>query len=325
MFHWDRGLFLTPAGLAVDVCRRQPRGFISHAHADHLGTHELALCTPDTACLYRHRRGAHRRVWELPFRMPRELGPLQLTSYPAGHCLGSAMLLARQSTAAGQQQSLLYTGDFKLGQSATCIEAELPQADILVMECTFGRPQYRLPPRMEMVAELIELVRRSLEAERTPVLHLYPLGKGQEITRLLTMAGIPVLQHPMTYAVSEIYQNCGIDLGNVSRHDEHSLVDGQVPPGHAVVTIPRRMRNFRLRGIQRPVSIAVTGWALDASAKVRWDVDHALPLSDHADFNQLLETAERVGAKKIYCTHGPREFVDHLREAGFNAFPLMDR
>lgn len=322
MFHWDRGLFLTPAGLAVDVCRRQPRGFISHAHADHLGAHELALCTPDTACLYRHRRGVERPVWELPFRMPREFGPLQLTTYPAGHCLGSAMLLAQQSTATGQQRSLLYTGDFKLGQAATCTEAELPRADTLIMECTFGRPQYCLPPREEIIAELIELVRRSLAAEKTPVLHLYPLGKGQEITRLLTTAGIPVLQHPLTYAISEIYHSRGVDLGNVSRHDDDHLVDGQVPPGYAVVTIPRGMRNFRLRGIQQPVSIAVTGWAIDASAKIRWGVDHALPLSDHADYNQLLETAERVGAKKIYCTHGPRAFVDHLRAAGFNAFPL---
>ena len=322
MFHWDRGLFLTAAGLAVDVRRRQPRGFISHAHADHLGTHELALCTPATARLYRHRRGAHRRVWELPFRRPREFGPLQLTTYPAGHCLGSAMLLARQTLGSGHSQSLLYTGDFKLGQAATCAEAQLPRADILIMECTFGRPQYCLPPRDEIIAQLLELVRTTFAAEQTPVLHLYPLGKGQEITRVLTMAGIPVLQHPLTYAVSEVYHQCGVDLGNVSRHDDRALVGGQVPPGYAVVTIPRGMRNFRLRGIRRPVSIAVTGWAIDASATYRYGVNHALPLSDHADYNQLLETAQRVGAKKIYCTHGPREFVDHLREAGFNAFPL---
>ncbi len=322
MFHWDRGLFLTPAGLAVDVCRRQPRGFISHAHADHLGSHELALCTPATACLYRHRRGARRRVLELPYGKPLEFGPFQLTTYPAGHCLGSAMLLARQSSESGRSRTLLYTGDFKLQATATCVEAELPRADILIMESTFGRPKYCLPPRAETIARLIELVRSILAAEQTPVLHLYPLGKGQEITRLLTIAGIPVLQHPMTYAISEIYRQCGVDLGDVSQHDERTLIDGRVPPGHAVVTLPRGMRNFRLRGILRPVSIAITGWAIDPAAKYRYGVDHALPLSDHADYHQLMETAQRVGAKKIYCTHGPLEFVDHLREAGFNAFPV---
>ncbi len=311
MFHWDRGLFLTAAGLAVDVTRRQKLGFISHAHADHLGAHELALCTPATAALYRHRRGAHRRTREMPYREPRELGPLRLTTFPAGHCLGSAMLLAED-----EKQSLLFTGDFKLGPSATSEEAELPQADILVMESTFGRPKYRLPPRDEVIAELLDLVRRTLAEGRTPVVHAYALGKSQEVTRLLTKAGIPVQQHPMTFAVSEVYHQCGVDLGHVTAYENEWL------PGHAVITLPKGMKKFRLIGIEHPVSIAVTGWAIDSSTKYRQGVDHALPLSDHADFDELLETVERVDAKAIYCTHGPRDFVEYLRAEGYNAYPV---
>ncbi len=311
MFHWDNGLFLTGAGLAVDLRRRQPRGFISHAHADHMAAHELAYCTPATARLYQHRKGSHRRVRELPFRQPMELGPLRLTTYPAGHCLGSAMLLAEEG-----DRSLLYTGDYKLGASATAQQAELPRADILVMESTFGKPRYRMPPREEVVGELIDLVRNTLAAEQTPVIHAYALGKGQEVTRLLTEAGIPVAQHPMIFAVSEVYQQCGVALGDVILHT------GKPMPGRAVVTLPRGMRNFRLTGIDQPVSIAVTGWAIDASTKYRQGVDHALPLSDHADYDELFATIEQVGAREIYCTHGPAEFVDHLREAGHNAFPL---
>jgi Cft2 family RNA processing exonuclease len=45
LFHYDVGLFLTPAQLAVDVRRRQPRCFVSHAHSDHIARHELALAT----------------------------------------------------------------------------------------------------------------------------------------------------------------------------------------------------------------------------------------------------------------------------------------
>jgi len=311
MFHWDRGLFLTAANLALDVTRRQKLGFMSHAHADHIARHELALCTRETAALYRHRRGQHHRVKELPYRQPVEFGPLRLTTYPAGHCLGSAMLLAESD-----QQSLLYTGDFKLGPSVTSEPAELPHADILVMECTFGRPKYRLPPREEVVAELVELVRSILAAGRTPVIHAYALGKAQEVTKLLTNKKIPVQQHPMTFAVSEVYRQCGMDLGAVSEFT------GKWQPGHAVITLPRGMKDFRLAGIDDPVSIAVTGWAMDSSTKYRQKVDHALPLSDHADFNQLLETAQRVGAGAIYCTHGPRDFVEHLRAEGFNAFPV---
>jgi Cft2 family RNA processing exonuclease len=311
MFHYDSGLFLTAARLGVDVRRRQPRCFVSHAHADHIARHELALATGVTAKLYRHRLGPRHRVLEMNFRQPLEVGGVRLTAYPAGHCFGSAMLLADDGC-----QTLLYTGDFKLGVSATSEEAELPQADILVMESTFGQPRYRMPPRDDVIGQLLEIVQGALAAGSTPVIHAYPLGKSQEVTRILTSHGVPVQQHPSIYEISRIYAQCGMNLGNVCRY-------GDVPlDGHAVVTLPRGMNSFRLAGMRRTVSLAVTGWALDQNTRYRWGVDQALPLSDHADFDQLIETVRRVAPREVYCTHGPYEFVEHLRDLGFNAFPL---
>jgi putative mRNA 3-end processing factor len=314
MFHFDNGLFLTRAGLGVDVRRRQPRGFVSHAHADHIARHELALATPTTGKLYRHRLGRHHRVLEMPYREPLEFGSLRLTALPAGHCLGSAMLLAEDG-----ERSLLYTGDFKLGPSATAEEAELPHADVLVMESTFGRPRYRMPPREETIALLVDIVRQALACGKTPVIHAYPLGKSQEVTKILTTHGIPVFQHSTIFAVSRIYEECGMNLGDVK------VYAGEPIDGHAIVTLPRGMHEFRLAGLKRIVSIAPTGWAIDPSTKYRWGVDHALPLSDHADFDQLIETVRRVEPSEIHCTHGNDDFVDHLCDLGFNAFPLAPR
>jgi putative mRNA 3-end processing factor len=320
MFHFDNGLFLTAAALGVDVRRRQPRSFVSHAHADHIARHEVALATPTTARLYQHRLGRNHRVIEMPFGEPREFGPLRLTALPAGHCLGSAMLLANDGS-----RSLLYTGDFKLGPSATAEPADPPHADILVMESTFGLPRYRLPPRDEVIAELVQIVRTALASEITPVIHAYPLGKSQEVTRILTDHGIPVLQHPAIYEISRIYEACGMPLGNVAPYTNKLPPSAFRLPPSAVVTLPRGMNSFRLAGLGRTTSIATTGWAVDARTKYRWQVDHALPLSDHADFDQLLETVDRVAPQEIYCTHGPEEFADILRDRGHNAQTLAPR
>ena len=311
MFHYDAGLFLTRAQLGVDVRRRQPRCFVSHAHTDHIGRHEMALATPTTGRLYRHRLGPRYRVTEMKFGEPLEFGDTRLVAHPAGHCLGSAMLWAEDG-----EESLLYTGDFKLDASLTSEKAELPHADILVMESTFGQPRYRLPPRAVVIEQLLEIVHAALAAGTTPVVHAYPLGKSQEVTKLLTSHGVPVLQHAAIYEISQIYRECGCDLGNVSEYRGQSLA------GHAVITLPRGMNGFRLANLGRTVSIAPTGWAVDASTKYRWGVDHALPLSDHADYDQLIEAVQIVQPRAVYCTHGPHEFVDHLRDLGFNAFPL---
>jgi Cft2 family RNA processing exonuclease len=309
VFHYDGGLKLTADDLAIDFRRRQPRGFISHAHSDHMARHMLALCTPQTAALYCLRCGAH-PVHEMPLRAPMQWGSLRLTTYPAGHCLGSAMLLADDG-----RQTLLYTGDFKLGESATAERAELPQADILVMESTYGDPRYRLPPRAEVVGQLIELVRRILTLGGTPVIEAYALGKAQEVTRILTDAGIHVLQHAEVFRVSQTYMRLGVALGNVLCY-ESFLVAGKA------VIVPPGKRYRELPGLRRAVRISVTGWAHDASSRRRLRTDHAIPLSDHADFDELIETVERVNPREIYCTHGPESFVDRLLERGWNAYPL---
>lgn len=315
MFHYEDGLMLTRPRLAVDVRRRQPRAFVSHAHADHMARHELALCTPATAALYRHRLGAGRRVLEMPYGDPIGLGRLRLTALPAGHCLGSAMLLADDG-----DQRLLYTGDFKLSPSLTAAPAEPPRADILVMESTFGHPRYRLPPRAEATGQLLELVRAALEAGRTPVIHAYALGKSQEVTALLTSAGAPVLQHPEVYAISRVYERMGVRLASDSA--DYAEYAGAALGGHAVVTLPRSMRRFRLAGLGATTTIAVTGWAADPGTRYRWGVDHAVPLSDHADYDELVELVRRVAPQRVYCTHGPEGFVDRLCAMGLDARPL---
>jgi len=310
MFHFDGGLRITSIDLAVDVRRRQPRGFISHAHTDHMGRHELAFCTPATAALYQHRCGP-RQTRAMPFGESLVWGELTLTTHPAGHVFGSAMLHV-----AGPGGSLLYTGDFKLGDSATAEACVLPRSDVLIMESTFGNPRHCLPPREESIAQLVATVTRVLDSGRTPVVLAYVLGKAQEVTKILTSAGMRVVQHPLVHEISLIYQQLGCDLGPFELCAEAPATDA------VVVAPPRSQKAAILPGLRRPVSIGVTGWAIDPAWRWRLGVDYAIPLSDHADFNELIECVERVQPEVIYCTHGPAEFVTCLRERGHNAHLL---
>jgi len=310
MFHWDRGLKLTKADLAIDFRRRQPRAFISHAHADHMARHEYAICTPETVALYQHRLG-QRSVLELPYRKPIDWGGLRLTTYPAGHCLGSAMLLAEDG-----DNSLLYTGDFKLGPSATSQQAEFPNARTLIIETTYGKPQYRLPPREESIAKLVKLVRQTIDDGAVPVIIAYALGKSQEVTRILTDHGVRVVQHDSIYKISKIYEEFGVDLGGPE------LYADRVQTGAALIIPPRAPT---ANSGPQLVRFVVTGWAIDTSTKFRWRADHAIPLSDHADYDELFEAVRRVSPEVVYCTHGPESFVDRLYEAGIDARQLGRR
>lgn len=246
----------------------------------------------------------------MPYFEILDWGGVQLTTYPAGHCLGSAMLLVED-----EGQTLLYTGDFKLGPSETAQEIVIPKADILIMETTFGTPDYRLPPRKHVIGQLLQLVEETFHHLRTPVIYAYTLGKAQELTKILTQAGFKVQQHPSIYEISRIYEQLGVSLGDVIPVLPHHKSEPD-----RVLIVPTRVGMFETS--TEPVTFATTGWAIDPSAKYRYGVDYALPLSDHADYDELLEMVEKVAPKTVYCTHGSDAFVDTLLDRGVEARPL---
>jgi Cft2 family RNA processing exonuclease len=307
MLLYDNGLFLLHNRLGIDVQRPVSTAFVSHAHFDHMAKHQLAFCSPETATLYRHRLG-DRQVRILRYEEPVEYAGVKLTTFPAGHMLGSAMLLVEFEGC-----RLLYTGDFQLRQSLTCRPAIVPKVDVLVMESTFGRPEFTFPDRETTDKRLLSTVQSVLMRGNVPVIEAYVAGKAQEVTRILTGAGLPVLHHPEIHSISCVYQDLGCELG------AFSLYPGNPVPGAVVIVPPSEQRISSIGPIHRQERIAITGWAVRDDEARKRHVEHVIPLSDHADYNELLRIAELSQARTILCTHGPKEFCDDLRSKGYDA------
>ena len=62
----------------------------------------------------------------------------------------------------------------------------------------------------------------------------------------------------------------------------------------------------------------------DESEVARHGCDLVLPLSDHADFDELVRTARESGASKVYTVHGAPRFAAHLRAIGIDAEHLAE-
>jgi Cft2 family RNA processing exonuclease len=318
MLDWDDDLKLAGTELYMDGRRPRPLSFVSHAHSDHLAAHAHAICTPATAALSRHREEMN-RVTELDCAAaPFDAGQARLTLLPAGHVLGSAMLHATRDDG----RSLLYTGDFRLRPSLTASAAEPRRADVLVMESTYGLPSFRFPPREAVAAELVERVEAAFRAGRQPIVMGYSLGKAQEIVRILTAAGHRVTCHGAVYHLNAIYERQGVPLGAYRRYDYedfHGPAAIDLRERGVLVAPPRVARTAFVTRFDNPFRVTMTGWALMKNAIYRYGVDAALPLSDHADFDELLELIDQVKPSKIYTHHGYREFAETLRGRGLDA------
>ncbi len=70
------------------------------------------------------------------------------------------------------------------------------------------------------------------------------------------------------------------------------------------------------------------GLRLDARARraATASLDRGFVLSDHADWNALLNTVQQTKAERILVTHGHAVSLSrHLAERGLNALPLPTR
>ena len=63
----------------------------------------------------------------------------------------------------------------------------------------------------------------------------------------------------------------------------------------------------------------LSGWAMDPSAPVRFGSDVAIPMSDHAGFDELNEYVDRARPSKICTVHGSPDLAKHLRQRGYRA------
>ena len=318
MLTWDENLKLSGTHLHLDSRLPRPRCFVSHAHSDHLGIHEQTLCTPPTAAFAEHRVGPCGGVVALGYGNDFQFDDdTSLRLLPAGHVVGSAMLHVTRP-----EGTLLYTGDFKLRESLTVEPARAEPADVLVMESTYGQPHFRFPPWRTVAEQLVETVEQAMRTGRQPIVMGYSLGKSQEITRILTDAGFPVTQHGAVHAMSEIHGRLGVELGTYRRYayeDFHGPKALDLRERGVLVAPPNCARSGFCTRFENPCRIVMTGWAMLKNAIYRYGVEHALPLSDHADFDELMELIDRVRPKKIYSHHGYREFAEILRAKGFDA------
>jgi Cft2 family RNA processing exonuclease len=317
MLEWADDLKIRDTELYLDSRRPRRRCFVSHAHSDHLGVHHQTIATPATRALAEYRIGMQ-NVAEVDYHQDFEFCPrTRLRLLPAGHVHGSAMVHVTRP-----EGTLLYTGDFKLRESLTVRPAEPCAADVLVMESTFGLPLFRFPPWRSVVDQLVAIVGDALKRGRQPIVMGYSLGKAQEITRILTDAGLPVTAHGAVFQMNRLHEELGVRLGAFRRYapgDFHGPRALPLEERGVLVAPPQVARSAFATKFDNPCRVMLSGWAMLKNAKYRYGVDHALPLSDHADFDELLELVERVRPKKIFSHHGYREFADTLRARGRDA------
>jgi DNA ligase-1 len=306
---WDHGVSLPGHRLWLDPLVVRSFAFISHAHTDHARRHKEALLTPQTLALIPESRRP--RGWRmLGYAETLRRGNATVTLLPAGHMLGSAQLLFECDGI-----RLLYTGDIKLRQPGGGPPTQVPRADVLIVETTYGRPHFRFGDPDQTVESIARWCRLALDSRVTPVLLCHALGKTQEMMLALAPFGF-------TFALEKRCVPCAKDYASAGRAlPDWVELDGEAASGRVVIAPPAGKDEVRRLGRYR--TALVSGWAKDAEFARLFGADATFDLSDHCDFDELMEVVERSGADQVYTVHGyTADFARSLRKKGVRASAL---
>jgi putative mRNA 3-end processing factor len=300
---------------AFDEAR--PIRVVTHAHADHmmglgksLKTCEVSVMTPATQDMIDALKGprflAKGNVKTLDYGETLTYEDERLTLHYADHILGTAQVLVEDK----EETRILYSSDFRFSRTP------MVEADILVMEATYGDP-FRVRP-FGMMAEgiLVSLVEQGLK--RGPVYVFGYHGKLQKMMRILYEAKIkmPFIVPERIYRVSQVCERHGMKLGRNLLPFDGERAKSMLNQNESCVVFYHSYSRKKVGG--NALRVIASGWQFGKPCRKVGEGEFMVALSDHSDFNELLRYVERCNPEQVitdsYRSEAARIFAKEIEK-----------
>jgi len=280
----EDGAVLLGRNVVCDAHAKRLVRIVTHAHSDHLLQLEtsiteckLILTTPETKGLIGALKGKKYlpSITPLSYHSSIEYEGEKITFYHTNHIIGSCQVLIEDD----EGTRIVYTGDFKLPQT------EIIPTDILVIEATYGHPDNIRPFKDTIEEEVINLVKHSLK--ETPVYIFGYHGKLQEMIKIFNEANIniPILLSERIFEVVKVCNEYGLKLKNcyLAKSEEGKQIQKE---GVFIGVYHTGASKWVGKEATR---IFLSGWEFNLPWKKTGEREYLVALSDHADFEELLE------------------------------------
>lgn len=309
------GYFCPEGGFHIDPRRAVPTALITHGHSDHTrpGCGVYYTAKPGVSLVAR-RCGKPGSVRGVPYNQPMRLGKISVSFHPAGHILGSAQIRLESD-----KEVWVFSGDYNPSSTGHTAERFKPvPCDVFVTECTFAMPIYRWPAEAEVVEEIQQWWADCRTRGKTAVLSCYPLGKCQRLLALLGGGEEPIVTVGNGQIFHRLYREAGIHLPESPPLTELNASQFR---SRALILCSSSAKPEVLRGLEPLSHGFASGWMQVRRFRRREDLDRGFVMSDHADWNGILQTIQATGANRIGLTHGQTDILQrYLRESGYQCF-----
>jgi putative mRNA 3-end processing factor len=310
------GLYCIPGQFYIDPWHKVSHAVITHAHSDHAKAgHDQYLCHHLTKTILEKRLG-HYFYQGVEWGKPIYHKGVKISLHPAGHIAGSSQIRIEY-----KGEIWVVSGDYKTENDGISSIFEPIQCHTFISESTFGLPVYKWEPQNIIYEKMRNWVLRNFNQGFNSVFFAYSLGKAQRVAEAVSTVTENVILHSSAYDMHILLQENNITLPNVIHHKEYTK-DRSVNP--TVIIAPMSTINSSWLNKFSPFKTAIcSGWMLVRGHAKRQGCDAGFVLSDHADWEGLIQSIDATGAENILITHGYESVVSrYLQEKGMNAREL---
>jgi putative mRNA 3-end processing factor len=309
----EKGLYCRKGDFYIDPWKPVKRAIITHAHSDHArwGS-EFYLCHHYTKPLLQLRLG-NNNYQSVEWNETVLMNNVKISLHPAGHIIGSSQIRVECDG-----EVWVVSGDYKIENDGLSGAFEPVKCNTFITESTFGLPIYKWKSQQHIFGDIKSWINQNHAEGKTSVLIAYSLGKAQRVLQPLAETGLPIFAHGAVYNIHETLINNGWKLPEVKRIEPHTATESI--KGNIVIAPPGADGSPWMKRFY-PYSVGIcSGWMQVRGNARRKNTDAGFALSDHADWEGLLQAVKATGAEKVYATHGFQSaFSRYLDEQGIEA------
>ncbi|MCW3093966.1 MAG: ligase-associated damage response exonuclease [Ferruginibacter sp.] len=309
----DKGLYCRQGDFYIDPWKPVDKAVITHAHSDHArwGSRHY-LCHHLTKPLLQLRLGDN-PYESVDWKEPVFMNGVKVTLHPSGHIIGAAQVRVEYAG-----EVWVASGDYKTEDDGISGAFEPVECNTFISESTFGLPIYKWKKQPDIFDDIKNWVAKNKEDKKTSVLIAYSLGKAQRVLKPLAETGLPIFAHGAVYNVHQALVNSGWKLPELRRVFPDTPKEELA--GNIVIAPPSADSSPWMKKFY-PYSVGVcSGWMQVRGNARRRNTDAGFALSDHADWEGLLQAVKATGAQKVFVTHGFQSaFSRFLNEQGIES------
>lgn len=310
----SNGLYCAQADVYIDPWKPVKNALITHGHADHAraGSRKY-MATLSASPVLKLRLGSHIDLQSVAYGEVVTINGVSISFHPAGHIIGSAQIRLEY-----KGEIWVVSGDYKTEYDGISEAFELVKCHAFISECTFGLPVFKWSKQSEVFDDINEWWRANQADGKASIISAYSLGKAQRLLNGINPEIGKIFAHAAIENVNDVIRKQRIKLPETTRLDIKSKAKEFA--GSLVIVPPSAMSGDWTKRLGSHSLADASGWMGMRGTRRRKSVDRGFVLSDHADWEGLLDTIKETGAEKIFVTHGYTDiFCKYLQSIGYDA------